>query len=238
MRKLALVTATLIGCAYPAIAADLGPSDPPPQTWNWTACHFGGHAGGMWGHQQWINKTTGGDFFGLSLGEHDQSSWIAGLQAGCDYQTSIGLVIGAGGNYAWSDAEGSHPSTRETGVFYHSEVDSLASVTGRVGYAWDRLLGYVKGGAGWERDDYWATTLILGTAYTASETRSGWTIGGGAEYGLTDRLSAFVEYSHYDFGNPAIGLKPKVVGLRRASVDLEEITDVVRIGLNLRFTGW
>jgi hypothetical protein len=27
-----------------------------------------------------------------------------------------------------------------------SNTKSLASVTGRVGYAWDRFLGYVKGG--------------------------------------------------------------------------------------------
>ena len=35
-----------------------------------------------------------------------------------------------------------------------SNIRSLASVTGRVGYAWDRFLLYVKGGGAWERDDY------------------------------------------------------------------------------------
>ena len=44
------------------------------------------------------------------------------------------------------------------------KVKSLASVTGRVGYVWDRFLGYVSGGLDWERDDYWATTILLGTA--------------------------------------------------------------------------
>jgi len=113
-------------------------------------------------------------------------------------------------------------------LFYHSDVDSLASVTGRIGYAWDRFLGYVQGGSLWERDDYWATTLAW----------SGWTIGGGGEYALTKHLSAFVEYSYYDFGDPQIGLTPRVACLRRAFVDLEETTNIVRVGLNLRVDGF
>ena len=55
--------------------------------------------------------------------------------------------------------------------------------------------GYVKGGGAWERDDYWATTIVVGTAYTARETRSGWTIGVGGEYAFTNFLSGFVEYN-------------------------------------------
>jgi len=153
LQRWAIIATTMLTLTGSAVAADLEP--PPAEVWSWTGCHVGGHAGWLGGHQQWVNKTQGGDFFGLSLGEHDQDSWVAGVQAGCDYQTAVGMVIGIQGSYAWTDAEGSHPSARETGVFYHSDVESLASVTGRIGYAWDRVLGYVKGGVGWERDDYW-----------------------------------------------------------------------------------
>src|SRR5262249_14910709 len=139
----------------------------------------------------WVVRTPGGLFFGESLGAHDVNGWLGGLQAGCDYQFAGGFVIGLAGDYAWTDAEGAHDSTREIGVAYHSRARSLSSVTGRVGYGWDRFLGYVRGGAAWERDDYWATTIILGTAYTARETRSGWTIGVGGEYAFTRFLSAF-----------------------------------------------
>jgi outer membrane immunogenic protein len=142
MRKLILASLALLALASPAMAADLGPPANEGHISNWTGCHVGGNAGGLWGHQHWINQTQGGDFFGYSLGEHDQGSWIAGVQAGCDYQTSSGFVVGVAGDYGWTDAEGSHASARETGVFYHSEADSLASVTGRIGYGWDRVLGY------------------------------------------------------------------------------------------------
>ena len=149
---------------------------------------------------KWIVRTPGGAFYGQSLGGHDVNSWLGGVQAGCDYQFAGGFVIGIQGDYALPDAEGSHDSALEFGVAYHSKVKSLASVTGRIGYAWDRFLGYIRGGGAWERDEYWATTIILGTAYTARETRSGWTVGVGGEYAFTNFLSGFVEYGYYDFG--------------------------------------
>ncbi len=69
-------------------------------------------------------------------------------------------------------------------------------------------------------------------------TRDGWTIGGGGEIALGKNLSAFVEYSHYDFGDPLIGLTPQIAGLPRAFVKLEEKSDTVCAGVNLRFGGW
>ena len=98
-------------------------------------------------NQEWINQTPGGDFFGQSLGGHDVNHWLGGVQAGCDYQFAGSFVIGIQGDYAWTDAEGSHDSAREFGVVYHSKTKSLASVSGRIGYAWDRFLGYVRAAA-------------------------------------------------------------------------------------------
>jgi outer membrane immunogenic protein len=196
VRKFLLGTAALIGLASPAMSADmrLPVFKAPPSVvpvWSWTGCFVGGHAGGVWAQKKdWTVRTPGGAFFGQSLGGHDDDGWLGGAQAGCDYQFAGGFVIGVQGDYAWADAEGSHDSTREIGVAYHSKVKSLATVTGRIGYAWDRFLGYVRGGGGWERDDYWATTTILGTAYTSRETRSGWTVAVGGEYAFTNSCPA------------------------------------------------
>jgi hypothetical protein len=35
-----------------------------------------------------------------------------------------------------------------------TQIKSLGSVTGRVGYSWDRFLAYVKGGGAWLQSDY------------------------------------------------------------------------------------
>jgi outer membrane immunogenic protein len=243
MKKFLLATAALIVLAGPAMSADMRApvrkAPPVVPLWSWTGCYVGGHAGGLWADaKEWVVRTPGGAFFGQSLGGHVADGWIGGVQAGCDYQFVGGFVIGIQGDYDWTDAEGSHDSTREIGVAYHSKVRSLASVTGRVGYGWDRFLGYVKGGGAWQRDEYWATTIILGTAYTAQTTRSGWTVGVGGEYAFTNVLSGFVEYSYYDFGTRQISLMPQVVGLGPAFVDIKAATSVVRAGLNVRFGGW
>jgi outer membrane immunogenic protein len=244
MKKFLLATAALIVPAGPAMSADMRApvrKAPPPvvPAWSWTGCYVGGHAGGLWADaKDWVVRTPGGAFFGQSLGGHVADGRIGGVQAGCDYHFAGGFVIGIQGDYGWTDAEGSHDSTREIGVAYHSKVKSLASVTGRIGYAWDRFLGYVRGGGAWQRDEYWATTIILGTAYTAQTTRSGWTVGVGGEYAFTNVLSGFVEYSYYDFGTRQISLTPQVVGLGPAFVDIKAATSVVRAGLNVRFGGW
>jgi outer membrane immunogenic protein len=151
MRKLLLGTVALVALVDPAAAADMRPpvyKAPPPvvPVWSWSGCFLGGHAGGLWTKQDWTNRTPGGDFFGESLGGHHVDSWLGRVQAGCDYQFAGGFVIGIQGDYGWTDAEGSHDSARESGVAYHSKTKSLASVTGRVGSAWDRSRASVRRG--------------------------------------------------------------------------------------------
>jgi outer membrane immunogenic protein len=224
----------------PAIAADLqarsdATSPPVKAIWNWSGCYVGGDASGFWSSEQWTNRTPGGAFNDESLGGHRLQSWAGGVQTGCDYQFPGGLLIGIQGDYAWANAEGSHPSTRESGVYYSSRTRSLAAVTGRVGYGWDRFLGYVEGGGAWEGDDYSASTTLLGTAYTARVTRPGWTIGVGGEYGFTRFLSGYVEYSYDDFGTSKVPFAAQLAGLRPAFVDIRETTSSLHVGLNLRF---
>ena len=89
-------------------------------------------------------------------------------------------------------------STRHGGTI-GSKVKGLSSVTGRVGYAWDRFLGYVKGGGAWEQDEYSWTSPGF-TIGTITQTRSGWTVGIGGEYAFTNNLSGFIEYDYYGFG--------------------------------------
>jgi outer membrane immunogenic protein len=241
MRKFVFGAAALIALAQPAMSADLRlpVKAPPPvaRAWNWTGCFAGGHVGGIWDNEKWVNRTPGGDFYGELLGEHTVNGVIGGGQAGCDYQFAGPFVIGVQGDIGFTDASGAHASIHEIGVAYHSRVENLASVTGRFGYAFDRFLGYVRGGAAWERDNYWATQTMLGLPYTTRETRSGWTIGVGGEYAFTNYLSAFVEYNYYDFGSSAVPLTPLVPGLRPALVDMRENAGVVRAGVNLRFGG-
>ena len=234
---LTMALAALAGSAVsaePQYPVDDAPSGPAARSW--TGCFVGGHGGGLWGSsEKWIVRTPDGAHSGESLGHHDVDGWIGGVQAGCDYQLDRPIVVGVQGDYAWTDAGGSHASAQEFGVFYHSEVQSIASLTARVGYVRDRFLGYVRGGVAWERDHYSASTIEVGTAYRSSDTWSGWTVGAGAEYAITKFLSGFLEYNYYDFGTSEVSFSPQIAGLRPALVEIEESASVLRAGLNYRF---
>lgn len=225
-----------LGAAWahaPVLAADLS-----PPSWSWSGCYGGVHAGGIWGEaDDWTPVTPGGAFIGQSLGGHSVDGIAGGVQLGCDYAFANNVVVGLQGSYTWSDAEGSHPSTRETGVSYHSKTHGLGTATARVGYAFDRLLGYVKGGIAWQQDEYWATTTTLGEAYNARQTRTGVVAGVGAEYAVTNTVSAFVGYDYAYFGTGTVPLTPQVPGLNPASVDITSDTSIIRAGINLRFGG-
>jgi outer membrane immunogenic protein len=244
VKKLIVAAATVaaLAAAAPAIAADPAVRRPPPAykapppIWSWSGCYIGGHVGGLWARKDWIDRLPGSGSFGLSDGTHDPSGFIGGMQGGCDYQFAGGFVIGVGGDYAWTDAEGSNVALLFPPFTNHSTVESLASVTGRIGYAWDRFLGYVKGGGAWERDVYSSTDGIL--TGTASETRGGWTIGVGGEYAFTTFLTGFVEFNYYDFGTRDLVFAATPGGGPFHTFGIDETKSVVKAGLNLRFGGW
>jgi outer membrane immunogenic protein len=240
MKKILMATVALSALvAAPAMAADLArpvyKAAPPPPVYgySWTGCYIGGNAGGVWVNKEWFDHNPGDPTFGLSDGTHNPSGFIGGVQAGCDYQFAGGFVIGIAGDYDWTDAEASNSSILFPGFTNHSKVRSLASVTGRVGYAWDRFLGYVKGGGAWEKDDYFFTDG--GFSGTASQTRSGWTVGVGGEYAFTNYLTGFAEYDYYDFGNRDTSFLQSdgtnfIYGIK-------ETKSVFKVGLNLRWGG-
>ena len=76
-------------------------------------------------------------------------------------------------------------------------------MTGRLGYAVDRSLLYVKGGAAWTRGkvDMFVNQNNVGVfTSTNNFATSGWTVGGGIEYALMPNWSAKLEYDYLNFG--------------------------------------
>jgi outer membrane immunogenic protein len=240
MKKLLLagLAATAL-CGGAAEAADLARPvpvyRPPPVVayFSWTGCYIGGNGGGVWVKKEWFDDLPG--FAGTSLGTHTASGGIGGAQVGCNYQVG-GWVFGIQGDYDWMQATGSNANLVLPLLTDQSSPRSLASVTGRVGYAWDRFLLYVKGGGAWERDDY---SLLNGgsTVATASETRGGWTVGVGGEYAFLNWLTGFVEYDYYGFGTNTntFGCTVTFCGATAFPVDVKENKSVIKAGLNFKF---
>ncbi len=270
----AAVTASL---AVPAQAADLARpappvyAPPPPiiAVFTWTGCYVGGNGGGIWSNKTFTNTNFIPGFAGFvpgfgpvvlpavangaDFGSQTVSGGLGGGQVGCNYQVA-NWVFGIQGDY---DGVGANGDGNNTGaalgfgfcaVTNHVEIRSLASVTGRVGYAWGRFLGYVKGGGAWVRDDYSLHSVAflggLGTFATASETRGGWTLGIGGEYAFLDWLTGFAEYDYLRLRHQDQQLQLHgASGLRRAfvpttfGVDVKQNVNVFKVGVNLKFGG-
>jgi outer membrane immunogenic protein len=81
-------------------------------------------------------------------------------------------------------------------------MDAFGLFTGQVGYAWNTVLLYAKGGAAVvaDRNDILATNgLVLATS--SGDNRWGGTIGAGVEFSFAPNWSAGVEYDHLFIAN-------------------------------------
>ena len=111
----------------------------------------------------------------------------------------------------------------------------FGTVTGRLGIAVDRALLYVKGGFAYANFRLGVTDSVppLTTDATERLTYTGWTIGGGVEFALTQNWLIKTEYQFMDFGRKSI-----------SAVASDGITDtwkhdpsahLIRLGLNYKF---
>jgi opacity protein-like surface antigen len=166
---------------------------------------------------------------------------LGGGQVGCNYQFAPNWVIGIEGDAAAADIKGDATSTvlGVTGTA-HARTDWIASATGRFGWAWDRWLLYAKGGAAWAGDKYSADIPVFPEHLEASETRAGWTVGGGLEWAFWYNWSAKVEYDFYDFGTRTLTLSGTFAGVPEVvpGVDIKQRVSVAKFGINYRFGSW
>jgi opacity protein-like surface antigen len=124
------------------------------------------------------------------------------------------------------------------GINCQRSVNSLDTVTARVGYAWGRSLAYVKGGGAQSNDTYTLNgntndALLLVNGTTILTTR-GWTVGGGFEYALTDHWIALAEYDHVDLPSTTVPF-PTVAIVNAQTIGVRQTIDLFKLGVNYKF---
>lgn len=215
---LVAVSALITG---PAMAADLrmpvkAPPAPIAQVFSWTGFYIGGEVG--WGESRTdtVRNVGNNNFPAGFTGTFDQSGVLGGGVLGANYQINQ-FVLGVEGDWQASGIKG-HASIASPLIAGHvteenREINWVATVTGRVGLAWDRWLLYAKGGAAWRRVNESATNTTFNTAGAVlssnsvnPETQNGYVIGGGLEWAFTDLVSMKLEGDWYNFGSgPSAG---------------------------------
>src|SRR5215813_14506213 len=215
MRKtfLGMITAVLSSLSVPASAADLAPSVytkapavVPSPLYDWSGFYIGINGGGGSAHKCWdLVADNFGDLPGPE-GCHDATGGTVGGQIGYRWQTA-NWVWGIEGQGNWADFSGGNVSLLFAPDFNRSRVDAFGLITGQIGYAWNNVLVYVKGGAAVTSDSYDAFDGNTGLALaSANDTRWGGTVGAGLEFGFAPNWSLGVEYDHLFMGTRNINL--------------------------------
>jgi outer membrane immunogenic protein len=240
--------------ATAASAADLpvpAPAYTPPVyrpvIYDWSGIYGGAHLGaGLLEDQVTTTTTTILQPSGTQT-KLSPFSVIAGAQAGFNYQIQQ-VVIGAEGTFTWSNISGTQvtptliPTASEISI---STPRWYATATGKIGFAANDFLFYAKGGAAWMNVHYTQSVGVGAgqSSLTIVDTRGGFTVGGGIEFGMTENLSARVEYDFLDFGTktynfnnliatPVGGVATPLV----LPVSIRSSTSLITAGLNYRFT--
>lgn len=155
-----------------------------------------------------------GPYVGLSGGGSFGSGSDAGIVGGTlGYNMQTGpWVFGLEGDMNWL----SHTSAAVRNNW-------LATVRGRVGYAMGATgswMPYITGGVAFGD----VSNAVAGVGMV-SDTKTGWTLGGGVEAALAGPWTAKLEYLYVDLGD----------GPTLAGVGSNYHTNIVRAGLNYRF---
>ncbi|TKT75105.1 porin family protein [Aquamicrobium sp. LC103] len=202
MKLMTVTSAAALLAASSAFAADLAAYEPAPVApvaaapFDWTGFYVGGIGGLGTGDFEYDLGVVGGP--SVLDGEISAGGAFGGVQVGYDWQTGA-WVFGAVADIAITgiDASASISSGPDT-LSAKSELEYLGTVRARVGYAFDRALVYGHGGLAYGRTEQ---TLSDGFAeISAKQNRTGWTIGAGIEYAVTDKVSVGTEYGYVDLG--------------------------------------
>ena len=216
MKKLLLASAAMLAVGIAtASAADIQrraamPAKAPVYVapfYNWTDFYVGINGGGGWAHSDFSAPLTTGTF--------SPSGGIAGGTVGYNWQMNQ-IVFGVEGDIDWSNIRG---SVACPGGICETRNNWLGTARGRLGYAFDRVMPYVTGGAA-------VGDIKTNTPFgSSSSTKAGWTVGGGVEAAIAGPWTAKAEYLYVDLGNGG-----SVLG-SNASFH----SHILRAGLNYRF---
>ncbi|MBY6240869.1 outer membrane protein [Methylosinus sp. Sm6] len=216
-----------------ACAADLPSHKAPPivapPAFSWQGGYIGLYAGALLGE---------GRFHFLGQAPLRGSGFVGGGTLGYNWQYTPEVVLGVEadfgfrGQIAAETVSGIYPGPTDSGV--------LGTLRGRAGYAFTPgWLLYATGGFAYGTDfvprTFSANSYgISGQDSTGGTVRAGWTVGGGFEHQLFDRVSVKGEYLYVWL----VGSSPSYTSnIGTVSGGVSSAGHVVRAGLNYRFGG-
>jgi outer membrane immunogenic protein len=239
-------------CPLAASAGDFGrPSLARPLAYDWSGLHAGITGGGA------FNDHDAGFTF-VNIDPADQvglphsapftnRGGLVGGEIGYDVQTG-GLIVGVEGDFSWtnfgdsattivpSDTGGAGGRPQLTFATNY-QMDWISTVRGRSGIPLDHFLIYGTGGLAFA-DVSMNQTVTVGTdgqlVGSTDKSKTGWTLGSGAEYALCDNITVKAEALWFDLGNISLrATNPRFDGALDVDQKVEGV--IARAGVGYRF---
>ena len=215
MKRFMIVGAFALLAGEQALAADLPPPAPMPRApavyvpapipvYTWTGFYIGGNVGVGW------QQGNLGDPLGNSFATGNSIKGLGGGQVGVNYEFYNGVVVGAEAMFDWRFNNNNTMTTTLPASGVPAGPASitvnnqwLTTATGKLGYAWDRVMVYAKAGGAWVGSSNPTIAVDgFGTVNPSlSNSNWGWTVGAGAEYAFFGGWSARIEYDYIGLTN-------------------------------------
>lgn len=214
---------------------------------SWTGFYGGGQIGGSWSDGDFDREVTAKNetppnvyvdrrVTDITSKSINDGNFIGGLYAGYNYQFQNNVVIGIDADIAWTDNTTKSNKNVPVGEYYsegyYNKVDQdwLAAVRARLGYAYNRFLPYLSAGVAFTDAEYKRrnTGPTFDEHYSDSKTLTGYTLGAGVDYAMTDHIILRAEYRYTNFGDDDFSLD----GWKR-NVDLK--ANDLRVGVAYKF---
>ncbi|WP_115671150.1 outer membrane protein [Ciceribacter selenitireducens] len=231
-------TAVLLAAVFAAaLATEASAQD--GSAYDWSGFYVGGNVGYGFADSDWVlvNNASGhstGDI-GKTQTSPEFEGMLGGIQIGRNWQDDK-IVYGLEAALTIPDLEGYGTWTNSSGYFRDasSDINWIASLTGRGGMTFDKTLVYGKAGLAFAGVDYTHTGGQPGQVrhFEGSETTLGVIVGAGVEQALTDKWSLKFDYSFTYLG---INNTEVSEGGRTAVFNVDQGIHSLAVGVNYRF---
>ena len=230
MRGLIIAFTLLIALAGRAEADDLSGAMPvkaPARSYDWNGFYVGGHIANGTGRGNGTLSDPNPTLVGNSFG-----SLYGGMQGGYNYVFPSRLLLGVEADVTFPNFQTYADGLIFTGgtvqgTTVTDQIDYIATLRGRFGYAFDHWLVYGTGGFAWSQARF-SETPVAGNPDTILLTRAGWALGLGAELAIAPSWTARIEYLYDRLGTVA-GVFPSGTGYQ-SMFDIQTL----RLGLNYK----
>lgn len=237
-----------LGMAAPAVAADFPvtysrPVTMVPAWYDWSGLYLGLNGGWASSRNCWNDLNFGGPSVG-DEGCNTGKGAVAGGQLGLRWQPNSFWVFGVEAQGDWARLTGSNidQNLSEPGLTNRSRVNGFAFLTGQVGFTYDTVLVYAKGGGALALDKYDGTLMttppIPFDSTTTQQVRWGAVAGAGLEFAFAPNWSLAAEYDHAFLGNHTEDFSSSLVaGVTTRENHIRQDIDIFTLRLNYRIYG-